>query len=144
MLVVDRIHEDTHGLPSDIFLQSKMEINLENMRSHHMHEIFQISLSIKVTSPCFGPTLSIISANLDNFIQVDIPRQKSSQSFVTKMKCQVTSRTTHDVLISKKISYKSFKEICSGEKKKINLCYWGNWQSFKVENNSLLHYPPEL
>ena len=32
------IHEDTQHLPSDIFLQSKNEIMLENMSSHHMHE----------------------------------------------------------------------------------------------------------
>ena len=34
MLVVDRIHEDIQGLPSDIFLQSAEEINIS---SHHMH-----------------------------------------------------------------------------------------------------------
>ena len=38
MLVVDRLHEESQGLPSDIFLQSKYEIKLENMSSHHMHE----------------------------------------------------------------------------------------------------------
>ena len=38
MLVVDRIHEDTQALPSAIFLQTKNEINLLNLRSHHMHE----------------------------------------------------------------------------------------------------------
>ena len=38
MLVVDRIHEESQGLPSDIFLQSKMEIELENMSSHDMRE----------------------------------------------------------------------------------------------------------
>ena len=38
MLVVDRIHEESQGLPSDIFLQSRKEIKLENMRSHDMHE----------------------------------------------------------------------------------------------------------
>ena len=36
MFVVDRIHEDTQALPSDIFLQSEHEIKLENMSSHHM------------------------------------------------------------------------------------------------------------
>ena len=30
MLVVDRIHEDTQGLPSDIFLQSEEEINISS------------------------------------------------------------------------------------------------------------------
>ena len=54
------------------------------------------------------------------------------------MKCQVNSNTTHDVLISKEIDYKSVKEICSGEPKKVNLGYWGNWEGFKVENNSLV------
>ena len=38
MLVVDRIHEESQGLPSDIFLQSKKEIKLERMSSHDMHE----------------------------------------------------------------------------------------------------------
>ena len=38
MLSVERIHEESQGLPSDIFLQSKKEIKLENMSSHHMHE----------------------------------------------------------------------------------------------------------
>ena len=38
MLVVDRIHEESQGLPSDIFLQSKYEIKLENMSSDQMHE----------------------------------------------------------------------------------------------------------
>ena len=38
MLVVDRFHEESQSLPSDIFLQSKYEIKLENMSSHHMHE----------------------------------------------------------------------------------------------------------
>ena len=59
------------------------------------------------------------------------------------MKCQATSNTTHSVLISKEIGYKSYKEICSGEPKKVNLGYWGNFKAegayiFKVENNSLL------
>ena len=39
------------------------------------------------------------------------------------MKCQITSSTTHGVLISKEISHKSYKEICKGEKKKVNLGY---------------------
>ena len=48
-------------------------------------------------------------------IQVHIPQNRSNQSFVFKMKCGVNSNTTHDVLINKKISYESQKEICSGE-----------------------------
>ena len=54
------------------------------------------------------------------------------------MKCQVNSRTSHGVLISKEISYKSYKEICSGEKKKVNLGHWGNWAGMTVENNSIV------
>ena len=88
--------------------------------------------------------MSKICANIDNSIQVHIPRQKSSQSFVFQMKCQVNSRTSHGVLISKEISYKSYKEICSGEKKKVNLGYWGNWADWKVENNTMVHIPRVL
>ena len=66
----------------------------------------------------------------------------SSQSFVTKMKCQVTSNTTHDVLISKEISSKSYKEICSGEKKKVNIGYNNDPPFMTVENNSLTSSPP--
>ena len=55
------------------------------------------------------------------------------------MKCQVNSNVTHGVMISKDISFKSYKEICSGEKKKVNLGYWGNWDGMQVENNSLVH-----
>ena len=57
------------------------------------------------------------------------------------MKCEATSNTIHDVLLSKEIPYKSFKEICSGEPKKVNLGYWGDWLTFKVRNNSLV--PPD-
>ena len=60
------------------------------------------------------------------------------------MKCQVTSSSTHDVLISMEISYKSYTEICSGEKKKVNLGYMGNRWFFKVKNNSLVHTPRDL
>ena len=61
------------------------------------------------------------------------------------MKCEATSNTIHDVLLSKEIPYKSFKEICSGELKKVNLGFWGDWKAsgggFKVENNLLVHIP---
>ena len=56
------------------------------------------------------------------------------------MKCEVNSNTTHDVLISKEIDYKSYKEICSGEPKKVNLGFNSNLR-FPVENNSLIHTP---
>ena len=57
------------------------------------------------------------------------------------MKCEATSKTTHSVLISKEIGYKSYKEICSGETKKVNLAYWGSYRLSIIENNSLVHIP---
>ena len=54
------------------------------------------------------------------------------------MKCEATSNTIHDVLLSKEIPYKSFKEICSGEPKKVNLGYWGDWEGLTVENNAIV------
>ena len=47
-------------------------------------------------------------------------------------------------MISKDISFKSYKEICSGEKKKANLGYWGDWWDFEVENNSLVHIARDI
>ena len=57
------------------------------------------------------------------------------------MKCQVTSSATSVVLISKEIVYKSYKDICSGEKKKANLGYNYHERLFEVENNLLIHIP---
>ena len=59
------------------------------------------------------------------------------------MKCQVTSEEIHDVLISKQISYKSFKEICSGEKKKVNLGFNNDPLFMTVKNNSITSTPPQ-
>ena len=59
------------------------------------------------------------------------------------MKCQVTSNTTHTVLISKEIIYKSYQEICSGEKTKVNLGYNNDPVLMYVENNSLTSTPPK-
>ena len=58
------------------------------------------------------------------------------------MKCEVTSTTTHDVLISKDSSWKSYKEICSGEKKKVNMGFNNDPLIMTVENNTLMPYPP--
>ena len=57
------------------------------------------------------------------------------------MKCEVTSSSTHGILINKKISSQSFKEICSGEPKKVNLGYNNDWGILKIENNTLMPYP---
>ena len=83
----------------------------------------------------------MICANIDNSIQVHITQRRSSNGFVTKMKCEITSNTTHGVLISKKIGFKSYKEICSGEKKRVNLGYNNDKSVFNVENNTLAAYP---
>ena len=96
----------------------------------------------------FRPTLSIICADIDNSSQVHIPQRRPSQSFVFKIKCRVTSNTTHGVLINKEISYKSFKEICSEEPTKVNLGYRVQYEGeshdvMKVENNSLVQMPHE-
>ena len=56
------------------------------------------------------------------------------------MKCEVNSNSAHNVLISKEISYKSYKEICSREPKKVNMGF-KNDKYFKVENNSFIEYP---
>ena len=60
------------------------------------------------------------------------------------MKCEATSDTTHNVLISKEIGYKSYKEICSGEPKKVNLGYNNVQNTMKVTNNTLMPYPKLL
>ena len=57
------------------------------------------------------------------------------------MKCQATSDTTHDVLIGKEVGYKSYKEICSGEPKKVNMGFNYKYKVLKVENNTLTTYP---
>ena len=59
------------------------------------------------------------------------------------MKCQATSDTSHDVLISKEIDYKSYKEICSGEKKKVNLGYNNDDKYMHVENNEQMPIPKQ-
>ena len=62
---------------------------------------------------------------------------------MTKMKCQVTSNTTHDVLISKEISYKSYKEICSREPKKVNMGFRNDKENMVVENSTLMEIPKQ-
>ena len=66
---------------------------------------------------------------------------KYGQSFVTRIKCKITSSKTHDVLISREVRWRSYKEICSGELKKVNLGYNNDWGILKVENNILMQYP---
>ena len=54
------------------------------------------------------------------------------------MKCQVTSKSTHRVLISKEIEYKSYKDICSGEKKIVNIGFNNDENYMIVENKTLV------
>ena len=85
--------------------------------------------------------MSIICANIDHSIQVHIPNQKSTQSFVTQIKCEVNSDTTHEVLISKEITDKNYQEICTGEPKKVNLGFNNDPGILKVKNNTLMPRP---
>ena len=93
--------------------------------------------------PWWIKNIIYISGNIDNLIQVHLPQRVSSQSFVTKMKCQVTSNTTHDVLISKEIGYKSYKEICSRESKKVNIGFKNDLERMTVENSTLMQIPKQ-
>ena len=83
----------------------------------------------------------MICANIDHSIQVHITQRRSTNGFVTKMKCEITSNTTHGVLISREIGFKSYKEICSGEKRKVNLGFNTDWYGIKVENNTMIASP---
>ena len=60
------------------------------------------------------------------------------------MKCDVTSDITQDVMISKEITYKSYKNICGGQPKKVNLGFNNLPGGFEVKNNSLVPIPKEL
>ena len=62
---------------------------------------------------------------------------------MTKMKCEVNSDTTHEVLISKEISYRSLKGICSGEKRKVNIGYNVDPIELNVENKTLMPIPEQ-
>ena len=81
-------------------------------------------------------------------IQVHVPGRRFTKSFVFKMKCQLTSTATHEVMISKEINVRSYKDICGGEPRKMMLGYNNQWQSrapvLRVENNTLIHYPPKM
>ena len=56
-----------------------------------------------------------------------------------KMKCEVTSTTTHEVMLSKEISVSGhYKDICRGEPKKVNIGYNNDRNYMWVENNTLI------
>ena len=58
------------------------------------------------------------------------------------MKCQVTSSITRRVMISREMEVASYKAVCGGEKKRVNIGYNNRLNILKVENNKLLEYPP--
>ena len=59
------------------------------------------------------------------------------------MKCQVTSQNTRKVMISRDVKVASYKEICGGEKKRVNIGYRNERDWFKISDNSLLRDPPQ-
>ena len=76
-------------------------------------------------------------------IQVHIPERRSSNSFVFKLKCQLSSDKTHDVMISKEIKVASYKDICGGERKKVHVGFNPDPLYMWVENNTLASSPPQ-
>ena len=59
------------------------------------------------------------------------------------MKCQVTSDITRKVMISREVKVPSYKEVCGGEKKRVNLGYNNDPGFFKVDDNKLVQDPPK-
>ena len=78
-----------------------------------------------------------------NLIQAHIPRRRSRYSFVFRMKCELTSKTNHDVMISRVIKVPAFKDICREEKKRVKLGHLNMRDFLKVENNALMPYPKQ-
>ena len=59
------------------------------------------------------------------------------------MKCQLTSIAYQKVMISREVKGNTYKDVCGGEKQKVVLGYNNEQGFFKVENNTLLQYPPQ-
>ena len=53
----------------------------------------------------------------------------------------MTSREASNVLLSRELIVPTYKHVCRGEKKKVNLGYNNDPLSFKVENNAIIPYP---
>ena len=56
------------------------------------------------------------------------------------MRCEVSS-TAQEVMISRKIRVPSYKDICGGEKRKVNIGYNHDPGILSVKNNTLINYP---
>ena len=57
------------------------------------------------------------------------------------MRCEVTSSTASNVLLSIELIVPTYNHVCRGEKKKVNLGYNNEVEVFKVENNTLIPDP---
>ena len=74
-------------------------------------------------------------------MKVHLPSRRSGKGFVSKLKCQVTSDTTHKVMISREMKVASYKEICGEEKIKVYIGYNNQRNILKVEDNKIQKYP---
>ena len=73
--------------------------------------------------------------------QVHIPPRRHPKTFVFKMRCEVTSSTEHKAVISRELRVPTYKHVCRGEKKKVNLGYNNDPGSLRVWENTLTSYP---
>ena len=60
------------------------------------------------------------------------------------MKCQVTSSITRRVVISREVEVASYKDVCGGEKRKVNFGYFEYPNILEVKNNKLVEFPPSM
>ena len=74
--------------------------------------------------------------------QVHIPLRRNPKTFVFKMRCEVTSSKASNVLLSRELIVPTYKHVCRGEKKKVNLGY-NNIRILQIVNNTLLHVPKQ-
>ena len=73
--------------------------------------------------------------------QVHIPPRRHPKTFVFEMRCEVTSSKASNVLLSRELIVPTYKHVCRGEKKKVNLGYNNDPNVLKVEKNTLISYP---
>ena len=57
------------------------------------------------------------------------------------MKCQVTSSITRRVMISREVEVARYKDVCGGEKRRVNIGFFNVRNFLKVENNKLQEFP---
>ena len=54
------------------------------------------------------------------------------------MRCEVTSSEDKKALISREVKVQTYKHVCRGEQKKVNLGYNNDLKLIKVMNNTLI------